>query len=124
MRVAGELQGMPKKRDTESGEYVEATTEQEVLKYFDRIDAPVATGSEIAEELDISRATALRKLESLQANEKVGRKEAGARAVVWWALEAPRLSETVQTQLQESASQDKPDNATSHEEIKDRTDID
>jgi len=60
------------------------TTTDDVLAAFDEIDAPVATGREIARLLDVSQQTVLRRLAELHEENQVGRKDVGARAVVWW----------------------------------------
>lgn len=60
------------------------TTTADVLAAFDEIHAPVATGTELAQLLNVSQQTVLRRLEELYNANQVGRKEVGARAVVWW----------------------------------------
>lgn len=60
------------------------TTLDDVLEAFDDVDAPVATGAELATQLNVSQQTALRRLNELHENDLVERKEVGARAVVWW----------------------------------------
>ena len=63
------------------------TTPDDVLAAFAQSEDLVLTASEIAETLGISRRTALRKLETLEENGQVQRKDVGARAVVWWIAE-------------------------------------
>jgi predicted ArsR family transcriptional regulator len=59
-------------------------TLDDVLSVFEQSDDPVLTASEVADYLDVSRRTALRKLQELEEQGEVGRKEVGSRAVVWW----------------------------------------
>lgn len=60
------------------------TTTDDVLEAFNEVDAPVATGRELARLLDVSQQTVLRRLAELQESGRVERKDVGARAVVWW----------------------------------------
>ncbi|WP_083898738.1 HTH domain-containing protein [Natronococcus jeotgali] len=60
------------------------TTTDDVLAAFEEISAPVATGTELAQLLGVSQQTILRRLAELHEDERVKRKEVGARAVVWW----------------------------------------
>jgi predicted transcriptional regulator len=46
------------------------------------------TATEIGDAFDIDRATAKRRLDALLDAGRVGRKEVGARAVVWWPVES------------------------------------
>lgn len=59
-------------------------TVDDVLAAFGEVNAPVATGAELATRLNTSRQTVLRRLNELHENERVERKEVGARAIVWW----------------------------------------
>lgn len=60
------------------------TTTDDVLEAFNEVDAPVATGRELARLLGVSQQTVLRRLAELQEDGRVERKDVGARAVVWW----------------------------------------
>ena len=60
------------------------TTTDDVLKALCEVDAPVGTGTELAQRLNVSQQTVLRRLDELHKNGRVERKEVGARAVVWW----------------------------------------
>lgn len=79
----------------DNGRFTEAVTEQDILKEFDRIDAPFLTASELAEQLEISRQAANYRLKQMRDNGLVNSKKAGARSVGWWAEVAPRLSPEV-----------------------------
>jgi len=77
---------MERERD-ESGQYTEQVTLEQVLNVFQEADLPVLTASEVAEEIDSSRASAYNKLEMLVEQEEVEKKKVGARAVVYIRLE-------------------------------------
>lgn len=49
---------------------------------------PFMTATEIAERLGMTRQKVLYHLKNLNEANKVGRKEAGSRAVGWWATES------------------------------------
>jgi DeoR/GlpR family transcriptional regulator of sugar metabolism len=68
----------------DQGRYVETTSSKSILSILGQADDPVLTAAEMADELDVSRETARRKLTELHNKRKVGRKEVGARAVAWW----------------------------------------
>ena len=76
----------------ESGRFTETVSEQDILKAFDRAEAPFLTAAELGEELGVSRQTANYRLKRMREKGLVDRKETGARAVAWWATVAPRLS--------------------------------
>ena len=77
---------MKKERD-ESGQYTEQVALRDILTVFEKADLPVLTASEVAEEIDCSRASAYNKLETLVEQEEVQKKKVGARAVVYIRLE-------------------------------------
>lgn len=101
-----------RKRD-EGGKFTEKVTEQDILKIFDRVGEPM-TAPELAEELPISKDTVTYRLKQMQEKELVGRKKAGARAVVWWAKVAPRLD----PEFAESVEEAEP--SMSHDEVKEK----
>ncbi|QKY21196.1 helix-turn-helix domain-containing protein [Halolamina sp. CBA1230] len=73
---------MERERD-ESGQYTEQVTLDSVLSVFQNANLPVLTATEVAEELDCSRASAYNKLESLVDRGELQKKKVGARAVVY-----------------------------------------
>lgn len=77
---------MGRERD-ESGKYTEQVTLEDVVEIFERVDLPVVTASEVAEELRCARPTAYNKLEQLVEQGEVHKKKVGARAVVYIRLE-------------------------------------
>lgn len=74
------------------GRFTETVTEQEILKAFDRADAPFLTAAELGEQVGVSRQAANHRLKGMHEEGRVERKRAGARAVAWWATVAPAPS--------------------------------
>lgn len=74
---------------TEDGQYAPGSTTQateaDVLDAVRNASDPVVTAREVAETIDTSRDTALRRLRTLHESGDLERKEVGARAVVWWS---------------------------------------
>ena len=62
-------------------------TTADVLEALRSVDEPIGTAAELAEKLDVSSQTVVRRLEELGDYEVVKRKRVGANAVVWWILE-------------------------------------
>ncbi|XGI84722.1 hypothetical protein ACEU6E_10870 (plasmid) [Halorutilales archaeon Cl-col2-1] len=85
----------------EGGKFEEKVTEQDILKLFDRADEPVLTASDLADALPIGRDAVYRRLRDMHEEDLVGKKKAGANAVVWWAKVAPRLSEEAKKRVEE-----------------------
>lgn len=77
----------------DDGTFEKAVDSQEILKVFDRVDEPVLTATEIADELDTTAVTITRHLKEMKEDGLVDSKRTGARAVAWWAEVAPALSE-------------------------------
>lgn len=59
---------------------------EDVLEIIHQLDEPVFTAVEIAEHGGVSRPTAHKRLEELQEEGVVARKNVGSRAVVWWLV--------------------------------------
>ncbi len=57
---------------------------EDMLRAFDGVDKPVATGTLLAEMLDVSKQSVLRRLQELEEEGQVERWKVGSRAVVWW----------------------------------------
>lgn len=67
------------------GRETEYTEERVVEVFEDRSDyAEPLTASEVAEQLDCSRRTALNKLHALQKGTDLTSKKVGGRSRVWW----------------------------------------
>jgi predicted transcriptional regulator len=77
---------MGRERD-EGGKYTEQVTLEDVRAVFERVDLPVVTASEVAEQLECARPTAYTKLERLVEQGEVHKKKVGARAVVYIKLD-------------------------------------
>jgi DNA polymerase/3'-5' exonuclease PolX len=73
---------------TETGEYVETVTSEKVIDALESIADPVATATEVGEEIDCTGQAARKKLNQLHETGKVERKTVGTRAVVWWLSES------------------------------------
>lgn len=93
----------------DSGEYAPRVSDNEILKVFDRADAPFLTSGEVADDLPISRSAVNHRLNGMHEKNLVDRKQTGARSVGWWATVAPRLSEEARQQ----ADAADPENAIS-----------
>ena len=76
---------MERERD-DSGQYTEQVTLESVMSVFENAYLPVVTASEVAEELDCSRASAYNKLEKLVDRGDLHKKKVGARAVVYISM--------------------------------------
>jgi hypothetical protein len=61
-------------------------TGEDVLTAFNDVDKPVATGTLLAEILDVSKQSVLRRLHELEEEGRVERWKVGSRAVVWWPV--------------------------------------
>lgn len=68
----------------ESGEFGDKVTDRDILELFDSVDGPVLTATEIADLLPLTRQAINYRLKRLHERGLVGRKQVGARAVVWW----------------------------------------
>lgn len=68
---------------SETGRWVETATLEDVLGVFESVEGPVVTSADVADELDISRDSARRKLGELREQGRVDRRKTAGR-VVWW----------------------------------------
>ena len=103
-----------------AGEEGYVPTPEDVLDVFAKVETPVLTANEVGEELGMSRRTALRWLKELEDEGQVGRKEVGARAVVWWSEineDADRIAMAVN--YLERALDDLPHQAPGRTAVKD-----
>ncbi|MFC6940287.1 MarR family transcriptional regulator [Salinirubellus sp. GCM10025818] len=78
---------MDRKRG-DGGAFGQRISDSDVLDALHEQPDPVATAGELAEVLDVSSETVRRHLTELHERGLVDRKTVGARAVVWWALDA------------------------------------
>lgn len=81
---------MTRTRDEETGEFTAQVTTSDTLAALRAHTEPVATAGDLTETLDVSAETVRRHLTTLQERGDVARKEVGARAVVWWAIDSDR----------------------------------
>jgi hypothetical protein len=82
---------MSERARNEEGQFVETITPERVLAVMRAADGPVVTASDIAGELGCTPEAVTQKLNRLQEQDRVARRQVGARAVVWWLTEQPPL---------------------------------
>lgn len=75
----------------EDGQFVETITPERVLGVMRTADTPVVTAKDIADELGCTPEAVTQKLKQLRKQDRVARRQVGARAVVWWLTEQPAL---------------------------------
>ena len=76
---------MGRKRN-DGGQFAPSIEDDDVLRALRAHPEPVATTSDLADALGVTTETVRRHLSALRDAEQVGRKEVGARAVVWWPI--------------------------------------
>ncbi len=108
----------------ERGRFTSEVTEQDILKAFDRADAPFLTATEIGEKLSISRQAANYRLKQMRENGRVERKRTGARAVAWWATVAPAPSAETLRDIKATEGELERGETISQAEMKKRLGID
>lgn len=108
----------------EHGQFTETVTEQDILKEFDYADAPFLTATELGEALDISRQAANYRLKQMREEGYVDRKQAGSRAVVWWATIAPAPSAETRRDIEATKGELERRETTSQAEMKKRLGMD
>lgn len=74
-------------RMSDSGGRPASVSDEEILRYLRESDDRVLTTREVADGLNVSRRTALRRLSDLADADRVGRKDVGGRSSVWWPIE-------------------------------------
>lgn len=70
-----------------SGGRPRSVSDDEVVRYLRESDKRVLTTAEVANGLDVSHRTALRRLSSLADEGRINRKYVGKRSAVWWATD-------------------------------------
>ena len=108
---------MSDRKRSESGEYVETVSDNDILLAFDAADAPVLTSGELADRLPISRSAVNHRLNRMRERGLVDRKETGARAVAWWAEVAPRLSAESATRVEQAREEIESGNIVALEDV-------
>lgn len=66
------------------GEYTPRTTDGEILAHFSKAKRPVQTAQSIADQFDLDRSQAYRRLQQLADEGVLEKAKVGGRAVVWW----------------------------------------
>lgn len=74
---------MTEQRDA-GGRYVRSVDDRDLLYFFDAGQRDFFSAGEIAEEFDLDRSQAHRRLTQLARNGELERIEVGSRNVVWW----------------------------------------
>lgn len=80
---------MPRERG-DSGQFIESSSGDDVLRVFDAVEGPVVTSADVAEALDVSRETARRKLSELEDEGQVASRKTAGRVVYWRLNTTPR----------------------------------
>lgn len=62
----------------------ERVSDEEILAIFARIDSPVASTNEVAEQVDLGRRGTLKRLNELAEEGRIQRKKIDERRIVWW----------------------------------------
>jgi predicted transcriptional regulator len=76
------------------GEYTSKATDEAILAHFSRTDRPFQTAQSVAEQFDLDRSQAYRRLQQLAENGVLEKEKVGGRAAVWWlATDAPDVEE-------------------------------
>lgn len=83
---------MAGKERSETGEYVETITTDDVLTAMRDASAPFVTAGDVAEAVGCSRETARRKLTRLHDDGAIRRREIGSSAVVWWVPDEGKMA--------------------------------
>jgi predicted nucleotidyltransferase len=78
---------MSERNRAKTGEFAPEVTDEVILSVLRQGDAPAVTATEVAAEVDMTRRAVTRRLKRMHDEGLVGRKEVGARAVVWWLTE-------------------------------------
>lgn len=85
---------------SESGQYVETVTLDDVLGVFEQVRGPVITSSDVASALDCTTEAARQKLSQLHDRGDVDRRKTG-RTVVWWRTDGDGSDEPPDTGARE-----------------------
>lgn len=76
------------------GEYTPKATDEAILAHFARSDRPFQTAQSVAEQFDLDRSQAYRRLQQLAENGVLEKEKVGGRAAVWWLVtDAPDVEE-------------------------------
>jgi predicted ArsR family transcriptional regulator len=106
------------------GRYTKSVSEQDILKIFDRADAPFLTAKELANELPFTKQAANHRLQQMHEKDHVERKQAGGRSIGWWATVAPAASEETLRDIEATEGELERGETISQDEMKRRLGID
>lgn len=87
---------MADRQRSESGQFVERVTLEDVLGVFEQVRGPVITSSDVAEALDCTTEAARQKLTRLYDQGKVDKRKTG-RTTVWWQTDSSTTSASTPT---------------------------
>lgn len=68
----------------EGGRFAQSVSDEDILWLFETSNEPIHGAGEIAEDLNLSRQQAHRRLESLEEEGYLRRLDVGPQSVVWW----------------------------------------
>lgn len=71
----------------------QSVTDEQIIRYLRESGEHVLTTAEVADEVDVSRRTALRRLTALADDGRIERKDIDDRRTVWWATASPSTPE-------------------------------
>lgn len=73
---------MPRERG-DSGQFVESSSQEDVLRVFEVVEGPVVTSADVADELAVSRETARQKLNALVEDGHIASRKTAGRVIYW-----------------------------------------
>ncbi|KYH24355.1 hypothetical protein HAPAU_33380 [Halalkalicoccus paucihalophilus] len=68
----------------DQGEYTTRITDEDILAHFSQAGRPFQTAQSVAEQFDVDRSQAYRRLQQLADEDALEKAKVGGRAVVWW----------------------------------------
>jgi DNA-binding Lrp family transcriptional regulator len=77
------------------GEYTAGTTDEDILAHFSQAERPFQTAQSVADQFDVDRSQAYRRLQQLVDEGVLEKAKVGGRAVVWWISDEKESTGTV-----------------------------
>ena len=90
----------------ESGEFVKTVSLDDVLAVFDAVEGPVILSADVADELDCSRETARRKLETLHDRGDLEWRKVARRVIYWPPERDEKAADTAEAPVRRDESGD------------------
>jgi len=90
----------------ESGEFVKTVSLDDVLAVFDAVEGPVILSADVADELDCSRETARRKLETLHDRGDLEWRKVARRVIYWRPDSDEKAADTAEAPVRRDESGD------------------